>query len=139
MFPHLISFNMKDKIFYPYSFILPVFCLFYICLYGIFYWWLFLCRWLHSLQYIHYICFRFVWYVSLITYICAWNKKIVNSSILEFLFYLITLSNSWYFIILWTGLMRRSDSCKRCFNFCRTSWNWKTFIHEQAYNVPSFL
>ena len=33
MFPHLISFNMKDKIFYPYSFILPVsVCFIFACM-----------------------------------------------------------------------------------------------------------
>lgn len=33
-----------------------------------------------------------------------------------------TLSNSWYFMILCTGLMRRSLSCRRCPSCCRSSW-----------------
>lgn len=34
----------------------------------------------------------------------------------------LTLSSSWYFMILCTGLMRRSLSCRRCPNCCRSSW-----------------
>lgn len=33
-----------------------------------------------------------------------------------------TLSSSWYFMILCTGLMRRSLSCRRCPSCCRSSW-----------------
>lgn len=34
----------------------------------------------------------------------------------------LTLSSSWYFMILCTGLMRRSLSCRRCPSCCRSSW-----------------
>lgn len=40
-----------------------------------------------------------------------------HSSALHF-----TLSSSWYFMILWTGLMSRSLSCSLCPSCCRNSW-----------------
>lgn len=45
---------------------------------------------------------------------------------------LFTLSSSWYFMILWTGLMSRSLSCSLWPSCCRNSWRQRIIWHHST-------